>query len=212
MPKRITVLISGSGSNLQSLIDAQEAGKLGNGKIGSVISSSKNAYGLTRAANHNIPTVIHSLYGYQKGIPREDTVARQEARKQYELDLAKVVKETKPDMIVCAGWLLILGGTFLEQLQGVPILNLHPALPGQFDGTTHAIQMAWDQCQSTGQKVVAGCMVHYVIEAVDKGEPIIVKELEILPGKETLEEYETRVHETEHVAIVEATVKVLGQL
>lgn len=214
MSKRITVLISGSGSNLQALIDAQAQGLLGNGTICSVISSSKNAYGLTRASNANIPTKVHSLYKYTKGLSKDDKEGRRLARIQYEIDLAQIVKEDNPDIIVCAGWLLILGKDFLQRINdsttiNIPILNLHPALPGQFDGTTHAIEMAWKKCQELGKPFVAGCMVHYVIEEVDKGEPIVIKELEIVPGKETLEEYEARVHSTEHIAIVEATVKAL---
>lgn len=212
MSKRITVLISGSGSNLQALIDAQEQNLLANGKICSVISSSKKAYGLTRASHHNIPTRIHSLYKYTKGLPKDDKEARHLARKQFEIDLAEIVNEDQPDLIVCAGWLLILGHDFLSRVSNVPILNLHPALPGQFDGTTHAIEMAWQKCQDSNQPLIAGCMVHYVIEEVDKGKPIVIKELEIVPGKETLEEYENRVHEVEHEAIVEATVKVLNSL
>ncbi|QID83727.1 Phosphoribosylglycinamide formyltransferase [Saccharomyces pastorianus] len=210
---RIVVLISGSGSNLQALIDAQKQGRLDDdAHIVSVISSSKNAYGLTRAADNGIPTRVHSLYPYTKAIPKEDKAARANARTRFENDLARLVLENKPDVIICAGWLLILGSTFLSQLQSVPILNLHPALPGCFDGTTHAIEMAWQKCQDENKPLMAGCMVHYVIEEVDKGEPLVVKQLEITPGKETLEQYEQRVHAAEHVAIVDATQKVLQQL
>lgn len=211
MSRRITILISGSGSNLQALIDAQNEGRLGSGKIVSVISSSKNAYGLRRAQNVNIPTNVHSLYKYTKDIPKDDKDARYKARVQFERDLAQVVLEDKPDLVVCAGWLLILGPNFLSSVGNLPIINLHPALPGAFDGTTHAIQMAWQKCQDSGKPLTAGCMVHYVIEEVDKGEPLIVKKLEIIPNKETLEEYETRVHTAEHLAIVEGTVKALNE-
>lgn len=206
-------MISGSGSNLQALIDAQKQGQLGDdAHIASVISSSKNAYGLTRAADNGIPTKVHSLYPYTKAIPKEDKAARAKARTQFENDLAQLVLEDRPDVVICAGWLLILGSTFLSQLQSVPILNLHPALPGCFDGTTHAIEMAWQKCQDDNKPLTAGCMVHYVIEEVDKGEPLVVKQLEITPGEETLEQYEQRVHAAEHVAIVDATRKVLQQL
>lgn len=207
---RVTVLISGSGSNLQALIDAQQTGKLGSGKIVSVISSSKNAYGLTRAQNAGIPTKVHSMYKYTKSIAKEDKEARSLARRKFEEDLATIVMEDKPDLVVCAGWLLILGPSFLKSVNGTKIINLHPALPGAFDGTTHAIEMAWKECQDSGIPLTAGCMVHYLIEEVDKGEPIVVKKLEIIPGKETLEEYEIRVHKAEHVAIVEGTLKALG--
>lgn len=211
MAKRITVLISGSGSNLQALIDAQSEGKLGNAEIVSVISSSKKAYGLTRAAAANIPTKVQSLYPYTRDIPQDNKEKRAEARVRFEKDLAELVLSDEPDLVVCAGWLLILGPEFLSRVNRVPIINLHPALPGAFDGTTHAIEMAWKKAEDEGKPLKAGCMVHYVIEEVDRGEPLLIKELEIVPGKETLEEYEKRVHEAEHVAIVEATVAALSK-
>lgn len=208
---RITVLISGSGSNLQALIDAQSEKKLGDTEIISVVSSSKKAYGLSRAADVGIPTNVHSLYQYTKDIAKEDKKARQHARVSFELALSELVLRDKPDLIVCAGWLLILGPDFLGNIGSIPIINLHPALPGAFDGTTHAIEMAWQKCQDDNKPLVAGCMMHYVIEEVDKGEPLVVKELEIIPGKESLPEYEERVHKAEHVAIVEATIKALKE-
>lgn len=215
--KRITVLISGSGSNLQAIIDKIEDNTIPNAEIVSVISSSKNAYGLTRAAEKNIPTTVHSLYPYFKGIPKEDKEKRASQRVVFELKLAEIINATKPDIVVCAGWLLILGKDCLSSVNSdIPIINLHPALPGAFDGTVHAIDMAYEHAQElkakNGENFVAGCMCHYVIEDVDKGEPIVVKKLTINPEEETLEQYEARLHATEHVAIVEATNKVLGNI
>ncbi|KAL6927856.1 Phosphoribosylglycinamide formyltransferase [Hanseniaspora valbyensis] len=215
--KRITVLISGSGSNLQAIIDKIKDNTIPDAEIVSVISSSKKAYGLTRAAENNIPTTVHSLFPYYKGVPKEDSAKRAEKRVEFELKLAEIINETKPDIVVCAGWLLILGKDCLSNLKNkVPIINLHPALPGAFDGTVHAIDMAYEHAQElkkmTGENFTAGCMCHYVIEDVDKGEPIVVKELVINPDEETLSEYETRLHKTEHIAIVEATNKVLGNI
>ncbi|CCF58494.1 hypothetical protein KAFR_0E03420 [Kazachstania africana CBS 2517] len=207
---RIVVLISGSGSNLQALIDAQQRNELEGGQVVSVISSSKKAYGLTRAINANIPSKICSLYSHTEGIAKTDKVGRAQARIEFEKDLAQTIVEYKPDVVVCAGWLLILGPTFLSKIGSIPVINLHPALPGQFDGTTHAIEMAWNHCQETNQPFVSGCMVHYVIQEVDKGEPLVIKKLNLIPGKETLEEYEQRVHKAEHIAIVEATKLALG--
>lgn len=214
MSKKILVLISGSGSNLQSLIDAEKSNKLSNGHISCVISSSKNAYGLKRAQDNGIRTIVHSLYPYYKGIPKEDLTERQLKRNQYELDLAEIVKKENPDLIICAGWLLILGKKFLNEfdLNKLPIINLHPALPSQFDGTTHAIEMAYNKCQELNEKITTGCMVHYVIEDVDKGAPIIVKKIDIEPGKDTLEQFEEKLHSLEHIAIVEAAVKILDNL
>ncbi|SCU88793.1 LANO_0D03092g1_1 [Lachancea nothofagi CBS 11611] len=209
MSPRIVVLISGSGSNLQALIDAKSENKLP-GEIVRVVSSSKNAYGLERAAKNGIPTKVHSLYSYTKGLAKDDKTGRASARQNFEIDLASVVRQDKPDLIVCAGWLLILGPNFLKEIGQVPIINLHPALPGAFDGTTHAIEMAWQKCQDDQKAIIAGCMVHYVIQEVDRGEPVIIKQLEIVPGKESLEQYEQRVHAQEHIAIVEAVQKILG--
>lgn len=209
MTPRIVVLISGSGSNLQALIDAKSNGRL-SGDIVRVISSSKKAYGLERASKYGIATRVHSLYSFTKNLAKDDKSGRALARKQFEVELASIVLEDKPDLIVCAGWLLILGSSFLQRVNGTPIINLHPALPGAFDGTTHAIEMAWKKCQESGQPLIAGCMVHYVIEEVDRGEPVVIKELELVPGQETLDEYEQRVHAAEHVAIVEAVQKILG--
>ncbi|ABN64302.1 Phosphoribosylglycinamide formyltransferase (GART) (GAR transformylase) (5'-phosphoribosylglycinamide transformylase) [Scheffersomyces stipitis CBS 6054] len=226
MTVNITVLISGSGTNLQALIDAQKANKLQDVRINEVISSSTQAYGLTRAENAGIATKTHVLKDYYKGTTKEQTEERKQRREQFNKDLAnlliygKVAKESekseskpenpdsstyvKPDLIVCAGWMLILSPAVLTPLeaQGITIINLHPALPGAFDGT-HAIDRAW-QAGQDGKITKGGVMIHRVIAEVDRGAPILVKELE-LKKEETLEEYESRVHAVEHVAIVEGT-------
>ncbi|KAI3403538.2 ade5 [Candida oxycetoniae] len=195
----ITVLISGSGTNLQALIDAEKEGKL-NGKIGQVISSSEKAYGLTRAQEHSIPTRVHSLAMYYKGIPKEQVESRKQKREQFNIDLANLLlygstdgkpieSYKKPDLIVCAGWMLILAPSILQPLEkaGVTIINLHPALPGAFDGT-HAIDRCWKAGQD-GTITKGGVMIHKVITEVDRGDPILVKELELIKG-ESLEQYQ----------------------
>lgn len=207
---KITVLVSGSGSNLQALIDARDQGILAINLV-RVISSNSKAYGLKRALNHNIPVNVQSLYKYTKGLPKDEKEMRDKARAKYDEELADLILQDAPDLVICAGWLLILGPKFLKKLNAIPIINLHPALPGQFDGTARAIEMAWNKCQKSDKPLVAGCMVHYVIEEVDKGAPLVVKELEITPHGETLEEYEQRVHQAEHVAIVQGTIKALEQ-
>ncbi|KAG0678794.1 hypothetical protein C6P42_000353 [Pichia californica] len=208
LPK-IVVLISGSGSNLQALIDAStvEPKKL-NGKITKVISSSPTAYGLTRAANANIPSTVHTLKTYYAGIPKENTIERKTARDKFDADLAKLVIEEKPDLIICAGWMLILSISFLNPItqSKIPIINLHPALPGAFEGT-HAIERSYEAGQK-GEIEKGGCMIHYVIEEVDLGEPLLVKELPVTKG-ETVEEWEEKIHDLEHVAIVEGAALAL---
>jgi phosphoribosylglycinamide formyltransferase len=210
--KNILVLISGSGTNLQAIIDAISAGKL-DGKITRVVSSSPNAYGLTRAQTAGIETHVHHLQSYYKGIPKDDKSARNSAREQFNKDLAAYIlkPENRPDLIVCAGWMLILSPTFLEPLEreNIPIINLHPALPGAFAGI-NAIERAW-QAGQDGKITKAGVMIHKVIAAVDEGEPLVVKEIE-LRKDESLQEYTERVHSVEHIAIVEGTKKALESL
>lgn len=217
----ITVLISGSGSNLQALIDAEKGGKLG-GTITQVVSSSSTAYGLTRASQASIGTKTHILKEYYKGTSKEDKEERLKRREKFNEDLAKLLINghigdspvegyTKPDLIVCAGWMLILSPTVLTPLEkaGITIINLHPALPGAFDGT-HAIERAWKAGQ-TGEITTGGVMIHKVIAEVDRGTPVLVKEID-LRKDESLDDYEVRVHELEHVAIVEGTNIVLEEI
>ncbi|TID13533.1 hypothetical protein CANINC_004891 [Pichia inconspicua] len=208
LPK-IVVLISGSGSNLQALIDASAGENIKlKGSIVKVISSSPKAYGLTRAEKADIPTVVHTLKSYYEGIPKENKEERKTARDKFDADLAEMILKEKPDLVVCAGWMLILSLACLNPLTkaGIPIINLHPDLPGTFEGT-HAIERSWEAGQK-GDINKGGCMVHYVIEAVDLGEPLIVKELEVTKG-ETVDEWEEKIHKLEHIAIVEGAQKAL---
>lgn len=193
----IVVLISGNGSNLQALIDAREP-------IKTVISSSPSAFGLERAQKAGIPTAVHSLQAYYKRANAQTKDEKSAVRAKFNMDLAELVISLRPSLVVCAGWMLILAKSFLEPLaaEHIDIINLHPALPNAFPGI-HAIERAWEAGQR-GEITKGGLMIHYVIAAVDEGEPLIVKELE-LRKDETVDEYETRVHALEHQAIVEGT-------
>ncbi|ODV98470.1 hypothetical protein PACTADRAFT_37270 [Pachysolen tannophilus NRRL Y-2460] len=212
--RNILVLISGNGSNLQALIDASLNGELP-AKISWVISSSSTAYGLERASNASIPTAIHELKNYYKDIPKSDKKARSDARKKFNLDLVNLIlndkKNGKPDLIVCAGWMLILSPDFLAPLEKakIPIINLHPSLPGKFDGI-NAIERSYKAGQE-GEIDEGGCMIHKVIQEVDAGEPLVVKKINVVKG-ESLESWENRIHQLEHVAIVEGTIKALQEL
>ncbi|PUU76125.1 formyl transferase [Tuber borchii] len=201
MASRVLVLISGNGSNLQALIDASRANPSTlDASIIHVISNKKAAYGLKRAANAGISSTYHSLLAYKKENPNNP----QEARQAYDADLAKLILAQTPDLVVCAGWMHILSPTALEPLKeaGVDIINLHPALPGQFDGA-NAIERAYEAFQR-GEITKTGIMIHHVIAAVDKGAPIIVREIEMIKG-ESLEDLENRIHAIEHVEIVNGT-------
>jgi len=207
----LTVLISGSGTNLQALIDACGSAPLQHAKITHVISNKKDAYGLTRAQNANIPTTYHNLIagGYKKRNP--DSIDK--AREAYDVDLAKLITENqpKPDLVVCAGWMHILSPNFIDALTAanLPIINLHPALPKQFDGA-NAIARAWEAYQR-GDIAVTGVMIHYVISEVDRGDPILTEEV---PCRDCVTEsdLEERIHKVEWKLIVQGTAKALSKI
>lgn len=133
-PIPITVLISGNGSNLQTVIDKIAAGEL-NATIVRVISNRKDVYGLERAAKANIPTAYHNLVKYKKQHPATEEGV-QAAREEYDAELARLILEDKPELVVCLGFMHILSPQFLGPLERAQtrIINLHPALPGAFNG------------------------------------------------------------------------------
>ncbi|KIV78201.1 phosphoribosylglycinamide formyltransferase [Exophiala sideris] len=219
----LTVLISGSGTNLQALIDAcgqtppsktnpPPKRLLPQAEITHVISNRKDAYGLTRARDANIATTYHNLVSYKNKYPKTENGVV-EARKQYDADLAQMILThiPCPDLVVCAGWMHILSPVFINALTAanVPIINLHPALPGQFNGA-NAIGRAYEAFQR-GEITHTGVMVHEVVAEVDMGEPVLVREVECKAG-ESQENLERRIHETEWRLLVEATGQVLNQL
>ncbi|USP77849.1 hypothetical protein yc1106_05123 [Curvularia clavata] len=205
----LTVLISGNGSNLQALIDACASGALPNTRIVHVISNRKAAYGLERAAKASIPTSYHNLVPYKKKHPESVDAAREE----YDADLAKMIlsQTPRPDMIVCAGWMHIVTPAFLGPIAEakIKIINLHPALPGEFAGAG-AIERAWKAGREEGLKRT-GVMIHEVIAEVDAGEPVLTREVELREG-ESLEALEERIHGVEHGAIVEGTRRMLEKI
>jgi formyltetrahydrofolate-dependent phosphoribosylglycinamide formyltransferase len=193
--KRLVVLISGAGTNLQALIDATNSGEI-EASIALVVSNRKETYGLERATQARIPTLYFPMKPYRDaGLNRE----------QYDADLADKIISHQPDLIVLAGWMHIFSPTFLDQFTQ-KVINLHPALPGMFSGT-HAIQRAYEAFQR-GEIQHSGCMVHYVIPEVDAGAVIAQRIVPILEN-DSLEEFEARMHEAEHQLIVEATQKCL---
>ncbi|KAI5251424.1 putative phosphoribosylglycinamide formyltransferase [Aureobasidium subglaciale] len=209
---KLTVLISGSGSNLQALIDVCGQAALPNAEIIRVVSNKKAAYGLERAQKAQIPTAYHNLLEYKKRFPdASESKKFEQARSEYDRDLASLVLADKPDIVVCAGWMHILAPTFLEPLKqaGVPVINLHPALPGQFNGA-HAIDEAYKAFQE-GKIDHTGIMIHYVIQEVDMGEPIVTREIPIRKG-ESQDELEQRIHENEWELIVQGTRKAIDTL
>ncbi|KAL0578837.1 hypothetical protein V5O48_003161 [Marasmius crinis-equi] len=207
-PRKLVVLISGSGTNLQALIDAQNTESLPHTQITLVLSNRKAAYGLTRAqqATPPIPTAYLALQPYLKANPGK-------TRDDYDAEVAKIILKEKPDLVVLAGWMHVLGDGFLNLTNGtephIPVINLHPALPGAFDGA-NAIERAYEAAQK-GEISHSGVMVHKVVKEVDRGEPLIVREIPIEKG-EPLETFAQRLHSVEWEIIVQATKKVLDEV
>jgi len=196
--KRLAVLISGTGTNLQAIIDATENGRLPGVCVAVVVSNRKAAYGLERAAAHGIPTIYHPLLPYRR--PGR-------SRAEYDADLVDLLAPYRPDLIVQAGRVHILGEPFLRHYRG-KVLNIHPALPGTFPGM-HAIERAYEAYQR-GKITETGVMVHWVPdERVDEGPPILVERVPILP-EDSLEDLEARVHALEHDLYVRAIARALG--
>ncbi len=188
MTATLVILISGSGTNLQAIIDAIESQQL-QAKIALVVSNRKTAYGLVRAEEHGIPTYYSPLKPYtDAGKSRED----------YDRDLASKVGSYNPTLVVLAGWMQVFTPVFLNHFPN-KVINLHPALPGAFAGT-HAIERAFEAYQR-GELTESGCMIHYVIPEVDAGKVITTAVVPFQAG-DTLESYETRMHEAEHKLIV----------
>ncbi|OKL57071.1 Phosphoribosylglycinamide formyltransferase [Talaromyces atroroseus] len=207
-PIRLTVLISGNGSNLQAVIDAiskKENSPLPNTQIVRVLSNRKTAYGLERAAQAGIPTTYHNLVKYKNAHPATPEGV-QAAREEYDAELARLVIADKPDLIACLGFMHVLSTRFLRPLElvdgGIRIVNLHPALPGAFNGVD-AIERAHAAWQE-GKITKTGVMIHNVISEVDMGQPILVKEIPFVEGvDEDLEKFKSKVHEVEWGAVIE---------
>lgn len=195
---RIAVLVSGSGSNLQALLDASASGELA-ADVVLVAANRKAAYGLVRAQQAGVPTCYLPLAPFlQSGAGRD----------AYDAALAEQVAAVHPDLVVLAGWMHILGPAFLNRFPQ-RVLNLHPALPGAFPGVD-AIRRAYEAYQR-GEIAQSGCMVHYAVPEVDAG-PVVVQQVVPLHPDETLEAFEARMHAAEHRIIVQAVRQALQAL
>lgn len=191
------------------MIDAIKNGEIKDATIVRVVSSRVKAIGLQRAREADIPTACHTLKSFREQHPKVDDETQ--LRKDYDKALAQLVLDDRPHLVVCAGYLLVLKHTFLDPLEqaGVPAINIHPALPGEFTGM-HAIEKAY-QAFKKGSITKTGVMIHYVIAEVDAGKPLVVKELDI-DNDETCAQLEERMHKLEWLAIVEGTQRAITNL
>jgi formyltetrahydrofolate-dependent phosphoribosylglycinamide formyltransferase len=183
---RIVVLASGSGSNLQAIIDACACGQI-DGAVVHVVSDRHDAFALQRAAAAGIATTH---------LARRDG----ESRADYDTRLADLVEAEHADVAVLAGWMRILTMSFLGRFPE-RVVNLHPALPGELPGT-NAIARAFEQAHR-GERTSTGVMVHQVPdEGVDDGPVLGTTTVPIL-ADDTLDSLTERVHDAEHRLLVD---------
>ena len=174
---RIVVLISGHGSNLQALIDAQQRDELGGGKIVAVISNRAEAYGLKRAQQANIPTAHLSHRNFAE-------------REAFDAALMMRIDAYAPDLVVLAGFMRILTPAFVRHFAG-KMVNIHPSLLPKYPGLhTHARALEAGDNEH-------GATVHFVTEQVDEGPIILQSSVPILPD-DTSDTLQQRVHQIEH--------------
>lgn len=192
MTSRLVVLISGNGSNLQAILDACNSGELP-ASVVAVISNKADAYGLVRAYEAGV-NAIH--------LPKLES----ESRSDYDARLAEDILTYAPNYIVLAGWMRILTSTFLNHFPN-RVINIHPALPNTFPGT-HAIEKAYEAYQR-GEITQTGVMIHLVPdEGIDDG-PLLAKQEINFIQNESLEDFETRVHQIEHKLLVKTLKELL---
>jgi phosphoribosylglycinamide formyltransferase-1 len=173
---RVGVLASGSGTNLQAIIDAAEKGEIP-AQVAVVISNVKDAYALTRARNHGIPAFFVDL----KSSP---------SRESYDHHLISLLREREVELIVLAGYMLMVGPEFVQAFPN-RIMNIHPALLPSFPGT-HAVSDALEY----GAKV-SGVTVHFVDEGLDTGAIILQEAVPVHDG-DTEEALHQRIHQVEY--------------
>ena len=195
MKARIAVFVSGGGTNLQALIDAQKSGIIQSGEIALVISNNKDAYALTRASENGIASEV---------------VLKKECGSQeaFEAKLCQILEENKIDLIVLAGFMSILSGDFTDKYPN-RIINVHPSLIPSFCGKGFYGLHVHEAALEYGVKVT-GATVHFVNEIPDGGQIIMQKAVEILED-DTPETLQRRVMEQVEWKILPAATEAISK-
>ena len=193
----IAVFVSGGGTNLQALMDAERAGIIKSGTIRLVVSNNKDAYALTRAKNYNVETRVVLRRDYKNS-------------HDFEAALIGVLKEADIDMIVLAGFMSILSDYFINEYRD-RMINVHPSLIPSFCGKGCYGLHVHEKALEYGVKVT-GATVHYVNEIPDGGKIILQKAVEVHEG-DTPEILQKRVMEqAEWIILPQATEMIAKQI
>ncbi|MDR3130756.1 MAG: phosphoribosylglycinamide formyltransferase [Treponema sp.] len=196
----ILILVSGNGSNLQALIDAERSAGLGRGKIAGVIADRGEAFALKRAQAAGIPCFTEA--------PRPD-LPKEERRRDLSNRILRRALEMDAELIILAGFLSILEGDIIETFRG-RIINLHPSLLPKFGGPGMYGEKVHRAVLDAGEKE-SGCTVHFVDAGTDTGPVILKRKVPVMPG-DSPSSLAERIHKEEHTAIVEAAVLLIKKL
>jgi phosphoribosylglycinamide formyltransferase-1 len=187
---RIAVLVSGGGTNLQAIIDAIAAGKITDTEIVAVISNNKNAYALERAKQAGIKDIVVSPKDF-------------ETREIFNENLLKTLQEVNPDLIVLAGYLVVIPESVIDAFEN-RIINIHPSLIPAFCGTGYYGLKVHEAALKRGVKVV-GATVHFVDKGTDTG-PIIMQKAVAVQNGDTPKVLQQRVMEQAEWNILPAAI------
>lgn len=191
---RVLVCVSGGGTNLQAILDGVEAGKIRNTEIVRVISNNPGAYALERAKNAGVEGICVSPKEYEN-------------RELFHEAFLKAVDEASPDLIVLAGFLVVIPEMLIAKYRG-RIINIHPSLIPSFCGTGYYGLKVHEAALERGVKVT-GATVHYVDEGTDTGPIIMQKAVEVKEG-DTPEVLQRRVMEEAEWVILPAAIDAIA--
>ena len=192
---RVAVCVSGGGTNLQAIIDAIASGKIENAQIVRVISNNKNAYALTRAQNAGIEGICVSPRDYGN-------------RELFNEALLKCLKETDPDLIVLAGFMVAVPACVINAFRG-KIINIHPALIPSFCGKGYYGLHVHEKVLERGAKVT-GATVHFVDEDLDHGPILLQKAVDVKEG-DTPQILQRRVMEEAEWILLPRAISLIAQ-
>lgn len=193
--KRLAVLASGRGSNLQSIIDAINSGEIKDAEIAVIISNNKDAYALERAKESNIKSKFVDAKDFENKV-------------KYDEELSKIIKENNADLVILAGYIKILTKEFVEQFPN-KIINIHPALLPKHGGKGMYGKYVHEAVLKSGDSE-SGCTAHFVTAEVDEGPIISQAKVPVLPN-DTVDTLAKRVLAEEHKLFIQAIKSVISK-